>query len=192
MEDLAACFCLPKDCTEDLAACFGLCMNYVEDLDAYFCLSTSYMNDIVADMNYNLVLLVLPCRDVEGGALLQQDGGAGPPLQGRGRRSSTTTRWCCSTPAWTGRSNQGISCRLPRRSAAGQGAAPAKKRCPPRSSSRPGSGSRPAGVRQLAGERQRSQLASGSWPGEQQLSFELVLYTLLSILEVPFEVNKNI
>ncbi len=65
-------------------------MNYVEDLDAYISLSTSYM---VADMNYNLVVLVLLCRnmeeeiycnkmvvlvlpfrDVEGGALLQDDG----------------------------------------------------------------------------------------------------------------------
>ncbi len=66
-EDLAACFCLPKDCTEDLAACFGLCINYVEveDLDAYFCLSTSYMKDMVADMNYNLLVMVLPCRDME-------------------------------------------------------------------------------------------------------------------------------
>ena len=40
-------------------------MNYVEDLDAYFCLSTSYMKDMVADMNYNLVVLVLPWRDME-------------------------------------------------------------------------------------------------------------------------------
>ncbi len=56
---------MPKVCTGDLATCFGLCMNYVEDLDAYFCLSTSYMKDMVADNNYNLVVLVLPCRDVE-------------------------------------------------------------------------------------------------------------------------------
>ena len=120
---------MPKK-TQDLSACFGLCMNYVEDLDAYFCLSTSYMKDMVADVNYNLVVLVLPCRDVEerlycnkmvvlvlpcrdveeelycnkmvvlvlpcrdvkGGALLQQDGGAGSPVQGCGRRSSTPTR----------------------------------------------------------------------------------------------------
>ncbi len=41
-------------------------MNYVEDLDVYFCLSTSYMKDMVADMNFNLVVLVLLCRDVEG------------------------------------------------------------------------------------------------------------------------------
>ncbi len=36
-------------------------MNYVEDLNAYFCLSTSCMKD----MNYNLVVLVLLCRDME-------------------------------------------------------------------------------------------------------------------------------
>ena len=65
MEDLARCFCLPKDCSEDMASCFGLCMNYVEDLDAYFCLSTSYLKDMVADMNYNLVELVPPCRNME-------------------------------------------------------------------------------------------------------------------------------
>ncbi len=63
--DLSAYFCLPTDCTEDLAACFGLCMNYVEDLDALFCLSTSCMKDMVAVMNYNLVVLVLFCRDME-------------------------------------------------------------------------------------------------------------------------------
>ena len=56
---------MPKNCTGDLAACVGLYMNYVEDLDAYFCLSTSCMNDMVADMNYNLVVLVLLCRDME-------------------------------------------------------------------------------------------------------------------------------
>ena len=63
-------------------------MNDMDDLNAYFCLSTSYMKDMVAD-NYNLVVLVLPyrdmeeefycnkmvvlvlpCRDAEGGALL--------------------------------------------------------------------------------------------------------------------------
>ena len=77
-------------------------MNYVEDLDAYFCLSTSCMNDMVADMNYNLVVLVLlcrdmeelycnkmvvlalPCRDVEGGALLQPEDGAVLPRHGQG------------------------------------------------------------------------------------------------------------
>ncbi len=64
MEDLTY-YCLAKDCAGDLAICFGLCMNYVEDLDAYFCLSTSYMMDMVADINYNLVVLVLPCRNVE-------------------------------------------------------------------------------------------------------------------------------
>ncbi len=56
---------MPKDCTEDLAACFGLCMNYMEDLDAYFCLPTSYRKDMVADINYSLVVLVLPCRHME-------------------------------------------------------------------------------------------------------------------------------
>ena len=60
MKDLAACFCLPKDCIGDLATCFGLCINYKEDLDAYFCLSTSYTKDVVADMDYNLVVLVPP------------------------------------------------------------------------------------------------------------------------------------
>ena len=29
------------------------------------CLSSSYMKDIVADMNNNLVVLVLPCRDMK-------------------------------------------------------------------------------------------------------------------------------
>ncbi len=72
-------------------------MNYVEDLEAYLCLSTSYNKDMVADMNYKLVMLVplcrnmeeelycnkmvvlvLPCRDVEGGALLQDDDAALP------------------------------------------------------------------------------------------------------------------
>ncbi len=78
-------------------------MSYVEDLDAYICLSTSYMTYMVADMIYNLVVLVLPCRnmeeelycnktvvlvlpcrDEEGGALLQQDDGAVLPQQGQG------------------------------------------------------------------------------------------------------------
>ena len=40
-------------------------MNYMEDLDAYFCLSTSYMKDLVADMNYNLVVLLLLCRNMK-------------------------------------------------------------------------------------------------------------------------------
>ncbi len=69
---------------------------------------------------------------------------------------------------------------------AGQGAAPAKKRRPPKSSSRPGSGSRQGSrgaAAQPAGERQPA--------GEQQRYFAHVLYTLLSILEVPFKVNKN-
>ena len=71
-------------------------MNYVKDLGVYFCLSTSYIKYMVADMNYNLVLvlvlpyrnmeeelycnkmvvLALPCREVEVRALLQQDDGA--------------------------------------------------------------------------------------------------------------------
>ncbi len=78
-------------------------MSFVKDLDAYFCLSTSYMKDIVPDINYNLVVLllpcrdmeeepycnkmvvlVLPCRDVEGGALLQQGDGAVLPQHGQG------------------------------------------------------------------------------------------------------------
>ncbi len=60
-----------------------------------------------------MVVLVLPCRDVEGGALLQQDGGAALPQHGQGGVT-------------------GISCGLPRRrSATGQGVAPAKKRHPP-------------------------------------------------------------
>ncbi len=43
------------------------------------------MVGMVADMNYNLVVLVLPpLQEHGGGALLQQDGGAGPPLQGHG------------------------------------------------------------------------------------------------------------
>ena len=61
------------------------------------------MQVMVADMNYNLVVLVLPCRnmeeelycnkmvvlvlpcrDVEGGALLQQDDGAVLPQYGQG------------------------------------------------------------------------------------------------------------
>ncbi len=86
-------------------------MNYVGDLDAYFWLSASYMKDMVADMNYNLVVLFPPLQEHGGGALLQKDGGAGPPLQGHGggalrqqndgagpplqgceRRSSTITR----------------------------------------------------------------------------------------------------
>ncbi len=125
-----------------------------------------------------------PLQGREGEAVLQQDGSADPPLQGRGRRSFTTTRWwwCCLTPAWTGRSKQGISCWLPRRrSAVGQGVAPPKKRRPPKSGSWQGSCS-PAG--RGAGERQPA--------GEQQGYFELVLYRLLSTLEVPFEVNKKI
>ncbi len=40
-------------------------MNYVKDLDAYFCMSSSDMKDRVADMNNNLVVLVLPCRDMK-------------------------------------------------------------------------------------------------------------------------------
>ena len=95
---------LAKDCTEDLAVCFSLCMNFAEDLDAYFCLPTRYRKDMVADMNYSLVVLVLPCRnmeeelfcnkmvvlvlpcrDVEGGALLQQDDGAVLPQHGQER-----------------------------------------------------------------------------------------------------------
>ena len=107
----SACFCLHKDCMEDLATCFGLCMNYVEDLDAYFCLSISYMKDMVADMNTIWWCWSPHTQEHGGGALLQQEGGAGPPLQGHGgrallqqnggacpllrgcgRRSSTTTR----------------------------------------------------------------------------------------------------
>ncbi len=61
------------------------------------------MKDMVPGMNYNLVVLVLPCRsmeeelycnkmvvlalpcrDVEGGALLQQDDGAVSPQHGQG------------------------------------------------------------------------------------------------------------
>ncbi len=40
-------------------------MNYAEDLDAYFCLSTSYKIYMVADIDYNLVVLVLPVRNME-------------------------------------------------------------------------------------------------------------------------------
>ncbi len=70
-------------------------------MDAFFCLSTSYM-DMVADMIYNLVVLVLPCRNMEEklycnkmvvlvlpcrnmkGALLQQDDCAVVPQHGQG------------------------------------------------------------------------------------------------------------
>ncbi len=51
-----------------LATFFGLPMNYVEDLDAY-------LKAMVANMNYNLVVLVPPA--------------------GTWRRSSTATRWWC-------------------------------------------------------------------------------------------------
>ena len=40
-------------------------MNYVEDLDAYYCLLTCYMKVMVTDMNYNLVMLDLPCMNME-------------------------------------------------------------------------------------------------------------------------------
>ncbi len=42
-----------------------------------------------------MVVLVLTQKGCGGGALLQQDGGAGPHPEGTWRRSSTVTRWWC-------------------------------------------------------------------------------------------------
>ncbi len=58
------------------------------------------MKDMVADMNYNLVVLVLPCRDMEE-LYCNKMGVLALPCSD-GKRSSTATRWWCwSSPAGT-------------------------------------------------------------------------------------------
>ncbi len=85
MEDLTTRYCLAKDCLLLpakglhggpgclllLAQGVGSGIYNLEILTGrcsedpyYFCLSTSYMKDMVANMNYNLVVLALPCRDM--------------------------------------------------------------------------------------------------------------------------------
>ena len=97
---------------------------------------------------YNkMVVLVLPCKDVEGGTLLQQDC--------QGKDQELAKEW------------HRLRRDARQKAAAGQGAAAGR-----------GAAAQPAGERQPAREQQRY--------------FELALYTLLSILEGPFEVNKNV